>query len=84
MCLLILCGFLWVYFLFSFDSDTERRGIVVSPVTREVTVMLRESSLIDSVPCILELRESEGIWQVILSSFSCLWLEKELVMREGT
>lgn len=56
----------------------------MSPVTREVTVMLRESSLIDSVPCILELRESEGIWQIILSSFSCLWLEKELVMREGT
>lgn len=59
----------------------------MSPVTREVTgltIMLRESSLIDSAPCILELRESEGFWQVILSSFSCLWLEKELVMRERT
>lgn len=56
----------------------------MSPVTREVTVMLRESSLIDSAPCILEPRESEGFWHVILSSFSCLWLEKELVMRGRT
>lgn len=31
----------------------------MSPVTREVTVMLRESSLIDSVPCMLELVQSQ-------------------------